>query len=56
MNKQAIPIPYIYKGIAQETSSPGETFKRYVEAYVRHNFPGWKVVRIKQMNAICKKE
>lgn len=55
LTQRRIAIPYFYKWIAQDCSSPGETFKRYVAAYVRHNYPGWELNKIERMNALIER-
>ena len=49
-------IPDVYVWIAQNSKNPGIQFKRYVAAYVRQNFPGWRLKRIEKMKAVIVKE
>ncbi|MCP3026636.1 hypothetical protein [Halobacillus sp. A5] len=54
--KREVPIPYHYVWMVQDHQDPGKSFKRYVDAYVRHNFPGWGLVRINGMKAQINKK
>ncbi|NIK11166.1 hypothetical protein [Alkalibacillus almallahensis] len=50
-----IDIPHDYKWMAKQAKEPGAFFKRYVAAYVRHNHPGYELVKINKMKAEIKK-
>ncbi|MFD2637717.1 hypothetical protein [Piscibacillus salipiscarius] len=55
MKTRETAIPDVYVWIAQSSKNPGIQFKRYVAAYVRHNFPGYRLKRIEKMTAILER-
>ncbi|MDQ0158839.1 hypothetical protein [Alkalibacillus salilacus] len=51
-----IDIPFDYVWMAEQSKEPGKQFKRYVAAYVRHNHPGYELVKIHKMKAEIKRK
>ncbi|WP_096201919.1 hypothetical protein [Bacillus sp. FJAT-45350] len=48
-----ITIPYCYVWMTEGYENRGQLFKGYVEGYVSRVAPGYRLVKIKGMKAIC---
>ncbi|MBX0319784.1 hypothetical protein [Shouchella clausii] len=48
-----IPIPHIYKSIALASSDPAGTYYKYVESYIRSNYPELTLIRHEKGVAVC---
>ncbi|MGJ9384282.1 hypothetical protein [Salipaludibacillus sp. CF4.18] len=51
-----ITIPEFYVLAAKNSQNPKQTFKRYVDAYLVHNYNGYYLVKWEQREAIIEKK
>jgi hypothetical protein len=51
-----VPIPHHYVWMTEGYEQRGMMFKRYVEDYIKNNFPDLEFIRIVGMNAKCTKK
>lgn len=48
-----VPIPHIYLKITEGSQNRAELFKSYVNGYIKRSYPGYEVLKIEGMKAIC---
>jgi hypothetical protein len=53
---ELVPIPSHYVWMTAGYQERAKLFKRYVEDYVKNNFPDLEFIRIAGMTAICQRK
>ncbi|WP_163526651.1 hypothetical protein [Halobacillus ihumii] len=54
LTRREVAIPHHYEWMTEGSKNRGKLFKRYIAAYVKHNYPGWYLSKITGRKAIIK--
>ncbi|SEA53163.1 hypothetical protein SAMN05421743_105195 [Thalassobacillus cyri] len=54
-DRMKVTIPHCYVWMTAGYPNRGAMFKSYLAGYVEHTHPGWYLVKIEGMKAICER-